>query len=189
MSEVTLDERLKEKCLAGKQHAIRELYQLCFAELYRVSVRYGNHPEDVQEIIDNSFLKVLKGLKSYQNHKKFGAWVRTVAINTALDFVRKQQRERKLFSDRALETVNEAALDSGDLNSKLEVDDIMITLKELPEQQRIILNLYAIEGYSHNEIGEMLGISAALSRWYLSSARKILKEKLHTKNISRYEGA
>lgn len=185
-----IDKRLIKKCIDGKEKSIHSLYNICFNDMYKVSARYGKHPEDIQEIIDNSFLKILKGLKSYSDTSKFGSWVRTIAINTALDFVRKKQRELKLFSDVDISAeANVNAQPTQAWDDSLEAGDIFKMMQQLPEQNRIILNLFAIEGYSHREIGDMLEISETASRWYLSEARKMMKKHITSKNKYRHEGA
>jgi RNA polymerase sigma factor (sigma-70 family) len=190
MPDIEVGDALIKSCLAGKQNAIRKLYHMCFADMYRVSARYGKHPEDIQEIIDNSFLKVLKGLETYKNDEKFPQWVRTIAINTALDFVRAKQRRLKIFSDQEIMVIEQTQInDHHEWNTNLEVSDIFKVMQSLPEQHQIILNLFAIEGYAHKEISEMMEISVTASRWYLSEARKMMKDKLNQKNAHRYEGA
>ena len=190
MPDIEVGDDLIKKCLAGKQSAMRSLYHICFADMYRVSARYGKHPEDIQEIIDNSFLKILKGLETYKNDEKFPQWVRTIAINSALDFVRAKQRKLKIFSDQELEVAEQTQInDHREWNTDLEVRDIFKVMQSLPEQYQIILNLFAIEGYAHKEISEMMDISVTTSRWYLSEARKMMKDKLNQKNTHRYEGA
>ncbi|MCC5916862.1 MAG: RNA polymerase sigma factor [Cryomorphaceae bacterium] len=190
MPEIEVGDDLIKNCLAGKQNAMRTLYHICFADMYKVSARYGKHPEDIQEIIDNSFLKILKGLETYTNDEKFPQWVRTIAINSALDFVRAKQRKLKIFSDQEFDAAEQTqTVDHREWNTDLEVRDIFKVLQSLPEQYQIILNLFAFEGYSHKEISGMMDISVTTSRWYLSEARKMMKEKLNKTNIYRHERA
>jgi RNA polymerase sigma factor (sigma-70 family) len=172
-------EELINQCRKGHEKAIRQLYERCFPDMYKVVVRYGRHQEDVQEMVDNSFMKILKALSSYQDIEKFGHWVRTVSINAALDFVRSRQRREKWLSDAPLENVGQMHLADPSWTPPLATQDIWKHMAELPDQHRVILNLFAIEGYAHKEIAQMLEISETASRWYVSEARKQLKKNMN----------
>lgn len=171
---------LLKECIAGNQKAIKELYHFCFAEMYRVSLRYVQNKEDIHDIINSSFMKILKGLPEYKDEGKFLGWVKTICVNSSLDFVRKRQRNKDIFSDAELDYIDRSGKgEHHSWNNDLEANDVMTLLYQLPDQHRIILNLFAIEGYSHKEIAEKLSISEQNSRWYVSTARKRLMELIN----------
>ena len=184
-----ISQELINQCLAGKEKAIKELYMLCFNDMYKVSARYGSHPEDIQEIINLSFMKILKGIKDYKHGLKFGNWVRTISINTSLDKVRAKQKKMKIFSDQNVDYLEHDSFTLFEFDNSLEVQDIFKIMQLLPETHRIVLNMFIIEGYTHKEIAEKLQIKETSSRYYLSEARKLMKELITTQNKNIYERA
>jgi RNA polymerase sigma factor (sigma-70 family) len=179
------DSSLLTDCIAGKQMAIKDLYHFCFSEMYRVCLRYVHNKEDIHDIINSSFMKILKGLPDYKNEGKFLGWVKTICVNCSLDFVRKLQRNKDIFSDAELDYFERSGnADYQNWNNDLEASDVMILLHQLPQQHRIILNLFAIEGYSHKEIASKIGISEQASRWYVSTARKRLIEMINAEDMT-----
>jgi RNA polymerase sigma-70 factor (ECF subfamily) len=184
-----INQELINQCLAGKEKAIKELYMLCFNDMYKVSARYGGHPEDIQEIINLSFMKILKGIKDYKHDQKFGNWIRTITINTALDKVRAKQKKMKIFSDQNIEFIEHESQTQFEFDTSLEVQDIFKMMRLLPETHRIVLNLFIIEGFTHKEIATKLNIKETSSRYYLSEARKLMKEIITTQNKNAYERA
>lgn len=179
-----LNSGLLNDCVAGKQQAIKKLYHICFPDMYRVGYRYVQNKEDIQDIVNTAFLKILNALPDYKDEGKFSGWVKTITVNTSLDYVRRIKRNREIFSSEDLDYVAQTGKgESQNWNNDLEADDLMTLLHQLPDKHRIILNLFAIEGYNHKEISEMLGISEENSRWYVSQARKKLIEKINSSEV------
>jgi RNA polymerase sigma factor (sigma-70 family) len=172
------DPTLIAQCKKGDQRALQSFYDLCFPDMYKVVFRYGRHEEDVQELINLSFMKILKGMDQYREHEKFGQWVRTIAINTALDFVRSRHRRETWFTEVPLENLSDSLDENQWWSESDATTEIWNHMAQLPDQHRLILNLFAIEGYSHREIAERLQIAETASRWYVSEARRQLKRSL-----------
>ena len=122
----------------------------------------------------------MKGLNKIEEEINFDAWAKRIMVNSLID----EYRKNKKYNDRISRSDSESELDyysTGHQNeaiSNLGYENIMALVKELPVTTGHVFNLYVIEGYSHKEIGEMLTMSEGTSKWHLSTARKMLREKL-----------
>jgi RNA polymerase sigma-70 factor (ECF subfamily) len=179
-------------CQQGKTDAQMQLYRLCYPRLLGVCRRYENRDHDAGALFNSGFFKVLKGLPGheFQSEEGFMLWARRVIINDMIDMYRRTRKHHALnvaadFSVLQLEhsstDLNTAALD-------LDAEYLMELINSLPEIQRQVFNLHAIDDYPHKEIAKILGMTEGTSKWYLSEARKTLRKKLaaiEKKNISK----
>ena len=164
-----------EGCRRGEPAAQRALYDALAYRLMGVCMRYCPSRDEAEDALQNTFVKLFTYLDQYRGQGPFEAWARRVAVNTALTtYHQSRQRGLQVESDEALEV---ASPDGSSLD-QLEADDVLRLLHTLPLGYRTVLNLYAIEGYSHAEIGELLGISEGTSKSQLSRARRLLEERL-----------
>lgn len=167
-------EILIEGCIKEDPRSQEKLYRQFSAAMYGVCLQYASSEEDAQDILQDGFVKVFKKIGQVKEAKAFPGWIRRVMINTALERYRSQVVNQRMDEEPLLKNVliTDGVLD--DLNAEALVAMIM----ELPPRYRMVFNLYAIEGYSHKEIAEMLGISDGTSKSNLSRARSILQEKV-----------
>jgi RNA polymerase sigma factor (sigma-70 family) len=136
-------------------------------------LRYVRERSDAVEVLNDAWLKVFKKLSRYDAAKAaLYTWMRTIVINTALDALRKQKAIRCHEVQRIDEET--PGIDN-DAISKLNGDQLLGLINQLPVTTRLVFNLYSIDGFSHREIAAMLGISEGTSRWHLSDARRQLK--------------
>lgn len=150
-----------------------------------ICLRYSNSDQQAQEILNDSFLKVFENILITPEILVFRAWLRRIVVNTALDHYRKERRRlEKITNDFA----EEDATIAGDVIDKLSAEEIIKLLQELPESQRLVFNLYEIEGYSHQEIGEMLGFPAATSRTYLTRGKQRIKSLMLQRKFGSHYG-
>lgn len=165
---------LIEGCRKGKSQSQEKLYNLFSAAMYGLCLQYASNEDDAKDILQDGFVKVFQKIDQVKNPKAFPGWIRRVMINTALEKYRSQvllQRiEESQYAEK--EEVSEDVLDT--LNAETLVDMI----RDLSPKYRMVFNLYAIEGYSHKEISEILDISEGTSKSNLSRARVILQEKV-----------
>lgn len=144
------------------------LYKQYYASMFRLAMVYTVDPRDGQEIVNDAFLKVFLSIDSFKPEiATFYTWMRRILINTALDYRKKHKTFLEL--DENFSSVSNTAV--GKLNWK----DVLRSLTSLPERTARVFNLYHFEGYSHKEIGLILGISSGTSRWFLSEGKKLLK--------------
>jgi RNA polymerase sigma factor (sigma-70 family) len=126
-----------------------------------------------EEILNNGFLKVFQKLDTFKFQGSFEGWVRRVIYHSIFDYVRQNMKY-----DEKIVFVEKDEVITHDLTSKLNYNELMKLIQELPEQTRTVFNMYVIEGFSHKEIGEHLNINEGTSKWHLFEARKQLKIKI-----------
>ena len=163
-------------CLAGDRRDQELLYRRHSSKLYAVCLQYSGNDEEARDILQEGFIKIFDNLKNYKHEGSFEGWMRRIVVNTALE---KFRSRHNLFRVDDIDTISEpeAEPDSEDY-SGLEAVDLLYIIRELPPKYRMVFNLYAIEGYSHREIGSMLSISEGTSKSNLSRARVILQRRV-----------
>jgi RNA polymerase sigma-70 factor (ECF subfamily) len=177
-NDITAD--LLKACLQDDRKAIKYLYEHCFKKLMPVCYRYHNNEEDARSSLNIGFIKILKGLDTIDEKVNFAAWSKRIMINTLIDEYRKKKNYQNHVTSK--ETERELDVEAGPADNEAESDlgyqNLLMLIAQLPEISGRVFNLYVIDGYNHKEIGELLGMSEGTSKWHLSTARKLLREKL-----------
>ena len=173
MNPVT-DIELINGCKAQDQLFQKELVLRYSPLLMTVSKRYTDSYPAAQDVLQDSLVKIFRGINNYKDTGCFKAWMKRVVINTAL---KSKSRKRYSFEYSGLQNINEPELPA-EAFSNLKAQELMKLINTLPSGFREVFNLAAIEGYSHKEIGELLNIAPSTSRSQLARARKILQDKL-----------
>lgn len=186
-----LEEGILEGCLKRQAMAEHRLYQLSFPVLIKVCYRYAKCKDDALDLVNQGFLKIMNNLNKYDTAVPYDVWIRKIMVNVIIDEFRKNKNYKStlyLAEKDELETAEAQDMASGNEGeSRLQAAEVMECIRQLPPVTREVLNLNAIDGYTHREIAEMLGISENASRWHLHSARIKLKkmfEELETKTYS-----
>jgi RNA polymerase sigma factor (sigma-70 family) len=165
-------------CIKHDRKAEYDLYKNTYSYLMGICMRYTKDRDQASEVLNMGFLKILNNLDKYNLAIPFKVWVRKIMVNTLIDEYRKNKREREHLS------YVEEYYDSSDYSetnealSKIDCQQIYELINELPEASRQVFNLFAIDGYSHKEISDLLGISEGTSKWHLSTARQKLKAQI-----------
>ena len=172
-------QRLIEACSKGDQKAQFEIYRRYHAAMYNTTLRIVGDPDDAEDVMQEAFLKAFTRMKTYRGEVRFGAWLKKIVINQALDFLRMRKDHIPLEEvgepeDLRGETEDEA----GEQEMRLEVEAIRKAISALPEGYRIVLSLILLEGYDHEEVSTILKISNATSRTQYHRAKKKLLELL-----------
>jgi RNA polymerase sigma-70 factor (ECF subfamily) len=175
-----IDRDLIQACRKNDRRAQMTLYEQCFPALMRTCLRYKNDQDKAVEYLNLGFFKVLKNIDKYPVEAPFIAWARKVVINTIIDEFRKEKRYRKHFIHvEAVELQRDKkVIDYAEAEKKIDADQILLFIEQLPDQRREIFNLFALDGFTHKEIGEKLGIAEGTSKWHVSEARKFLKSAI-----------
>ena len=168
------DSRLIEQCLKGKARYQKLLYDKFACKVYPVCYRFAKNEEDAKDILQETFIKVFDKLNTFQDTGSFEGWIRKIAVNTAIRHYHNNLRE---IDKHDIEQAPELAADESVL-SELNAADLIKMISSLPTGYRVVFNLYAIEGYSHKEIAEELGITESASRSQLTRARQTLIQLL-----------
>jgi len=165
---------LIQGCLKGDSKIQKELYNRFAPKMYAVCLRYANNAENAQDLLQEGFVKIFRNLNRFRGEGSFEGWIRRIFVNTSIEYYRKKTN---VFSITERENL---MVEDGGLNAldKLAEKDIIKLVQELSPGYRTVFNLYTIEGFSHKEIGVMLGISEGTSKSQLARAKGILKKKV-----------
>jgi len=164
-------------CLRGEPRAQRQLYDQFAGLMLTVCRRYLKRPEDAEEALLLGFAKVFRALPTFRQEGSLEGWVRRIMVNQALMELRRREPLHLSFEDFA-QPENLAATPAT-ADTQLQAEELLALLQTLPTGYRTVFNLYAIEGYSHPEIAEALGITEGTSKSQLSKARALLQRRLH----------
>lgn len=162
-------------CIKGNRVAQKELYQKFADKMYGVCLRYAANEDEAKDILQDGFIKVFLHLDQFNFKGSFEGWVRRIIVNTALE---KFRDKNYLFASTMSSNYESGDSAYDHILSDLSAHDLMALIHELSPQYRMVFNLYAIEGYSHKEIAEIMNIKEGTSKSNLSRAREILKEKI-----------
>jgi RNA polymerase sigma factor (sigma-70 family) len=172
------ESELVEGCQAGKPFYQRALYQQYNRLMFGVCLRYADNHDDAKDILQDGFIKVFKHINSFKGKGSFEGWIRRIMVHTSIEHYRRNSRYFMVDIKEAGDMEFDA-----DALSSLSRNEILEIISELPAGYRTVFNLYVIEGYTHQEIAKMLGVSEGTSKSQLSRAKKILQEKLTKLNI------
>ncbi len=175
---VISESELIQKCKQGHLKHQETLYTHFYGYALGISLRYLNNRDDALEVVNDSFIKVFRSLDSFRNDQNFKPWLRKIVVNTALDRHRKDLKHANQLDLEHASAVSFAPQAVALLNAR----DILKLLDRLSNIQRTIFNLYEIDGYNHEEIGELLQISASASRVNLSRAKEKLRQAFQSEN-------
>src|SRR5579863_2798328 len=180
------EDELIRQCKSGSLKYQELLYKHYYGYAMGIGLRYSINRDDAMEVVNDAFIKAFNSMGSYDTGKPFKAWLRTIIVNTAID---RRRKDLKLQLNMDLDY---AELLPGRVTTldNLNAQDILNLMQGLPAVQLTIFNLYEVDGYNHDEIGEMLNIPASSSRVYLSRAKEKLRKiiKAETQDHGRSVG-
>lgn len=174
---------LISQCIAGDRTAQQKLYKEHYGLAMSVCLRYCKTKEEALEVVNDGFLKVFQNLSKFDTKLSFRNWFKRILINASIDFYRSQQKH---YYHQDIDTAFSLQSNLAQSDSNLVISDLMDLVNDLPLTYKTSFCLFAIDGYSHQEIAETLGISVGTSKSNVSRARKMLKERLekHEKLIT-----
>jgi RNA polymerase sigma factor (sigma-70 family) len=167
-------------CKAGNRKAQEQLYRSYYRVMVNLCLRYTKTETDALEVLNTGFYKVFKNIHRYNAARAtLYTWIRTVIINSCLDFIKaKQSRSETGELDQAANVhVPPVVI------AKMSASEILQLVRQLPPATQAVFNLYVMEGYNHNEIAGLIGISEGTSKWHLSEARKKLQKMINEQTV------
>ena len=176
-------QELLDGCLERNRRSQELLYKQFYGYAMSVCLRYTKSKEEAKEVLNDGFFKVFTKLESFDNSRSFKTWLSRIMINTALDHYRQEVR-RDVFDN--VDAAEHVSVDETIIN-KLAHEELVALIQKLTPSYRIVFSLYVIDGYTHEEIAEKLGISLGASKSNLSRAREKLREMLSKINIDDYD--
>lgn len=175
-----LDQLIKS-CAKKNRRAREELYHKYEKKLFQVCLKYCRSREEAEDHLHDVFIEIFENIKKYNGQGSFEGWMKRIAINMAIDKYRKK-RTYSLKHEKIQVLSEDVTIAADELPASIE--DIMILIMQLPDQYRLVFNLYQLDGYSHKEIAHMLNISEGTSKSNLHRAKIKLKEKVEAlKNL------
>ena len=175
------ENKLINQAVKNDREAQHVLFKLHAPKMLSVCRYYINDVQFAEDVMLNGFFKVFSNLKSFKKEGSFEGWIRKIMIRESISFIRQQKN-----IEFSLEDVDIQKDYSVDINTELEVEEIQQLIDELPEGYKIVFVMYAIEGYKHHEIADILKISEGTSKSQLFKARKMLQQKINLLNKSSY---
>lgn len=160
------------------------LYKLLASKMLGVCMRYATDRMEAEDMLQNGFVKVFKKLDDFRGEGSFEGWVRRIMVHSSIEYYRKNHKMMQVVD---IELAGEEQSVDPVAASNLGVQDLLAIIQQLPPGYKMVFNMYAIEGYSHKEIGEIMGITEGASKSQLSRARGILKEQIYKLEGKKYE--
>jgi len=171
-------------CKKGNRIAQMQIYDSYCQAMFTIACRYLKNEEDAKDAMQEGFLKAFTHIESYRPEATFGAWLKRIIINQCLDVLKKRKLE---FSNDDIEKLQIINDDDWDFDSTISKPEILFAIEQLNENHKIVVKLYLIEGYDHEEISEILEIPVKTSRTHLRRGKLRLQEFLKQKyNEARY---
>lgn len=173
MKEGMTDEQLVKECVSGNTIAQRTFYDLFAKKMMGVCLRYTNNGEEAQDVLQDGFIKIFNKLPDFESKGSLEGWVRRIMVNTALDQYRKNKKHQ---NDVDVDVVGYKLEKNEFIVESITAQDLLKIIQTIPEGYRIVFNLFAIEGYSHKEIAERLGVTESTSKSQYSRAKSLLRK-------------
>ncbi len=170
---------LIKQCQKGSNKAFDKLFNIYSGLIYGICLRYCKNEDEAKDVLQECLIKIIENIKEFKFKGSFEGWIRRIAVNTAINYLR--NRRKIVIEDEIEEKHNSLNIDlsaNEDVINKLNADDIIDLIKKLPAGCQTIFNLFAIEGYKHNEIAKILNITDSTSRTQYKKARNLLIKEI-----------
>lgn len=176
-------QHLIDGCKKQDRQSQKLLYQRLYGFAMKICLRCANNRYEASEVMNEGFFKAFTNIEKYDNNWPFKAWLKKIMYNASIDYYRANIKWTQMD---ALEKADDYHLNESAVVQKLEYEDLLSYVQRLPPAYRIVFSLYAIDGYSHDEIAQIMGISAGTSRSNLHKARQKLQQMLNGSNTIKY---
>ncbi|NRR91913.1 RNA polymerase sigma factor [Winogradskyella undariae] len=178
------DTQLIKLCKKRNEVAQMQVYDTYAQAMFTIACRYLNDEEDAKDAMQEGFLKAFTNIEKYQPKATFGVWLKRIIINQCLDVLKKNKLEFSAVEVTELQIINE---DDWHFDSSITKEEILLAVNELNEKHKIVVKLYLLEGYDHEEISDILEIPVKTSRTHLRRGKLKLQDLLKQKyNEARY---
>ncbi len=174
-----IHQNLIYRCRERDRGAQFEIYGLYYKAMFNTSLRIVKDPGEAEDIMQDSFLSAFEKIETYSGTVSFGAWLKKIVINRSLDSLKKRRLSFEILDEKVIPDTDDIN-DPDDFGDR--VEEIREAIMKLPDGFRIVLTLYLLEGYDHEEIGQILNISSSTSRSQFTRARQKLVELLKKKS-------
>lgn len=169
------------RCRAGDQAAHQSLYRLYAKAMYNVGYRITRNEEEAQDVLQEAFISAFRNLDRYRGDATFGAWLKRIVVNKAINAIGKKKTE-SIPENEQWDVADEQ--ETGEYKEGLTIERVKQAIGKLPEGYRAVLSLYLIEGYDHQEIAEIMGFTESTSKSQLNRAKAKLREILSSMGLN-----
>jgi RNA polymerase sigma factor (sigma-70 family) len=166
-------EQLIQGCTRNERSAQEKLYRLFYPRMMALVKRYIDHDEQAEEVMNNGYLRAFQKISQYTFQGSFEGWLRKIIFHAVADYVKQHAK----YSSQVV-LVEKDQFVQNEHVEKLYYDQLLKLVQELPDATRNVFNMYVMEGFTHKEISNIIGISEGTSKWHLSEGRRVLKEKI-----------
>ena len=173
------EESLIAGCIKGNQMAQKALFDSFSPKFFALCLRYMNSTDDAEDVLQEGMVKIFTKLPEYKGKGSFEGWMRRIIVNTCLDQIRKNQ---KLKLDVSIDKADYKLSMNANILENMSANELIQEIKKMPPGYRVVFNMFAIEGYSHQEIAEKLGVKESTSKSQYLRARAYLKERIEKIN-------
>ena len=174
------EKELIQLAVENNRQAQQQIYTRFSPKMLSICRMYVKDLQQAEDVMITSFMKVFSNLKFFENKGSFEGWIRRIMVNESISYLRVRKKikfiEDEIYSDPSYETID----------NQFSIDEIQALIDNLPDGYKMIFNLYAIEGFKHKEIADMLGINEGTSKSQLSNARKMLQKQITSLNKYEY---
>ena len=176
-----------EQCKRNDRKAQLKLYNQYCDGMFIVAKRFMNDDFEAEDIVQDAFIKAFTKLYQYKGEVTFGAWLKRIVINKCIDTLKSKKQHMQELDEVHLKVIDDTHENEWLVEDTITLDEVKNAINELPEKYKYVVMLFLVEGYDHNEISEILGITETASRTQLSRGKSKLREQLkHLKNGTRY---
>jgi RNA polymerase sigma-70 factor (ECF subfamily) len=178
---VLLNSDIVEGCRQNQSKAQMQLYDLYCEAMYRIAQRYIRDDVEAEDVMQDAFIKVFKNIKHFKGEVTIGAWIKRIVINQCIDYLKKKKIELISLDEREMDVADDW---DWSVAEQTNVQNITAAINKLPEKYKVVLNMYLIEGYDHQEIAQVLNISEVNSRSQLMRGKNKLRSQLKRYNYA-----
>ena len=165
--------QLLAACIHKLEKGFELIYIKYVSKLKGIAFRYVGDMDKAEDILQDAFVKIYSKIQTFEPIGSLEAWLKRIVVNTAIDYYKKEKKEKKKLSDYSID-----ASDNEPIEDDYSIEELTESINKLPEGYKLVFNLYAIDGYSHKEISLLLNINEGTSKSQLFKARNFLKEEL-----------
>jgi RNA polymerase sigma factor (sigma-70 family) len=170
-----------EECKANNRKAQLKLYKQYCDGMFCVAMRFLKNTDDAEDVTQESFIKAFQKIHQFKGDVTFGAWLKRIVINKSIDFLKSKQ-QKMLELDESFMSI--ATDDDWTVDSGINIDGVKLAIESLPEKYKYVVMMFLMEGFDHNEIAQVLGLTASNCRTRLMRGKGLLKEILKNKEYA-----
>ncbi len=177
-------QKIVDGCIKGKRKHQKQLFEMFYGKMMAVCMRYAKDQDEAQDMVQIGFIKIFKKLDVYNFEGSLEGWIRRIMVNTAIDQIRKNKRDPfSIEDDQRVQNIEEDVpfSEEDDYDTKIQAEAAIQAISRLSPAYRTVFNMYVMEGFTHKEIADYLGISEGTSKSNLAKAKQKLRAELSLK--------